>query len=103
MSVSFAIFAYSFQIKPSAALAIRIFGLFIYWFSVIMHAHFYQHNKFLRGYLIHLEKSGRSTLDLQSKLYEQRKNKFHRSTGKFLAALGLIYAIGILWLFFLQF
>ncbi|HLX57041.1 MAG TPA: hypothetical protein VKR83_08460 [Ktedonobacteraceae bacterium] len=102
MSASFAIFAYSFQIKPLPALAIRIFGLFIYWFAVIMHAHFYQHNKFLRNYLIYLEKSGRSTFDLQSKLYEQRKNKFHRSTGKFLAVLGLLYAIGIIWLFFLQ-
>jgi len=102
MSVSFAIFAYSFQIRPLPALAIRIFCLFIYWFAVTMHAHFYQHNKFLRNYLLYLENSGRSTLDLQGKLYEQRKNPFHRSTGKFLAALGLIYAIGIMWLFFLQ-
>lgn len=102
MSVSFAIFAYSFQIRPHPALAIRIFCLFIYWFSVTMHAHFYQHNSFLRNYLIYLENSGHTTLNLQSKLYEQRKNPFRRSTGKFLAALGLIYAVGIVWLFFLQ-
>lgn len=102
MSVSFAIFAYSFQTRPLPALAIRIFCLFIYWFAVTMHAHFYQHNRFLRNYLLYLERSGRSSLDLQSKLYEQRKNRFHRSTGKFLAALGLIYAIGVIWLFLLQ-
>jgi hypothetical protein len=99
---SFALFAYSFQVKPLAALAVRIFGLFIYWFAVIIDTHFYRHNKVLRGYLVYMEESGRTTLDLQSKIHEQRKDKYHRSTGKFLAALGLIYAIGIVWLFILQ-
>jgi hypothetical protein len=102
MGGSFALFAYSFQVKPLPALAIRIFGLFIYWFAVLIDTHFYQHNKVLRGYLVHMGKSGRTTLDLQSKIHEQRKDKFHRSTGKFLAALGIIFALVITWLFFLQ-
>lgn len=102
MGGSFALFAYSFQVKPLPALAIRIFGLFIYWFAVIIDTHFYRHNKVLRSYLVYMEESGRTTLDLQSKIHEQRKDKFHRSTGKFLAALGLLFAIVITGLYFLQ-
>lgn len=102
MGGSFALFAYSFQTKPLGALAIRIFGLFIYWFAVLIDAHFYRHNKVLRLYLVYLEESGRTTLNLQSKIHEQRKDKSRRSTNKFLMALGILFALVIIGLYFLR-
>lgn len=102
MGGSFALFAYSFQIKPLGALAIRIFGLFIYWFAVLIDRHFYRHNKVLRDYLVYLEESGRTTLDLQSKIHERRKDKSHRSTDKFLMALGILFALVIVGLYFIR-
>src|SRR5690242_20001347 len=102
MGGSFALFAYSFQIKPLGALAIRIFGLFIYWFAVFIDTHFYQHNKVLRRYLVYMEESDRTSFDLQSKIHEERKDKSHRSTGKFLVALGILFALVIIALYFLQ-
>src|SRR5260221_8724469 len=63
LSISFAILGFSFQNKlsPSEALAIRISGLDIYWFAYILLLHFYAYTRFLRTYLIEMEKSGRTT------------------------------------------
>ncbi|WP_220205220.1 hypothetical protein [Reticulibacter mediterranei] len=104
MSVSFAILAYSFQTNMTiaTALAIRVCGLVVYCFSVVMYLHFYEHNKFLRKYLIHMEKSGRATLDIQSKLYEEPRNKNQRSTSRWLIGLAFLYASGVFLLFLLH-
>ena len=49
-----------------------------------------------------MEESGRTTLDLQSKIHEQRKDKLRRSTDKFLIALGILFALVIIGLYFLR-
>lgn len=104
MSVGFAILAYSFQpnLTSLAAAAIRIFGLIIYWFAVLMYQHFYGHSRFLRQYLISMEKLGHTTLDLQSKLFDHPKGKFQQATYLWLIALGILYSLGIALLFLLH-
>ncbi len=103
LSISFAILGFSFQSKLSSpeALAIRISGLFIYWFAYMLLLHFYAYTKFLRTYLVEMEKSGRTTLDIQSKadLSHLGSSKL-LSTTRLLFLFGLIYTIGIivLWL-----
>jgi hypothetical protein len=104
MSVSFAILAYSFQtnLTTATALAIRVCGLAVYCFAVVMYLHFYEHNKFLRKYLIRMEKLSRTTLDIQSKLYEEPRNKNQRSTSRWLIGLAFLYAFGVFLLLLLH-
>lgn len=66
MSISFAILAFSFQVKlvPPEPSIIRIAGLLIYLFALVLFWQLYRFNKFLRGYLIELETSGRATLEI---------------------------------------
>lgn len=103
LSISFAILGFSFQGKfsPSEALAIRLSGLLIYWFAYVLLLHFYTYTKFLRTYLIEMEKSGRTTLDIQSKadLSHLGSSKL-LSTTRLLFLFGLIYTVGVvvLWL-----
>jgi hypothetical protein len=105
ISISFAILGFSFQVKlvPPEPSVIRIAGLFIYWFAFALFWHHYRFNKFLRGYLVELETSGRATLDIQSKaLLSSAANK-GLSTIRLLAYFGLIYALGVVALWFLGF
>lgn len=103
LSVSFAIFGFSFQVKLDApeSIAIRIAGLLIYWFTFMLLLHFYAYTKYLRTYLVEMEKSGRTTLDIQSKADELNLGASKRlSTSRLLFLFGLIYTVGIiiLWL-----
>jgi len=104
MSVSFAIFAFSFQagLVPSERPIIRFAGVLIYWFACLIHMHFYAYAKFLRTYMIEMEKSGRTTINIQGKagiLLPPNKTKW-LSTIYLLAYFGLIYTAGValLWL-----
>ncbi len=104
LSVSFAIFGFSFQVKlgVSQSIAIRIAGFIIYWFAYLLLLHFYAYTTFLRSYLIGMEKSGRTTLDIQSKADASKLGASKRlSTTRLLFLFGLIYTVGIitLWLF----
>lgn len=103
LSVSFAILGFSFQSKLSSqeGLAIRISGLLIYWFAYALFLHFYSYTRFLRSYLIEMEKSRRTSLDIQSKADEAQLGASKRlSTTRLLFFFGLIYTAGIiaLWL-----
>jgi len=103
LSVSFAIFGFSFQAKLglSQSIAIRIAGLLIYWFAFLLLLHFYEYTKFLRGYLVDMEKSGRTSLDIQSKADASNLGASKQlSTTRLLFLFGLIYTVGIitLWL-----
>lgn len=103
LSISFAILGFSFQNKlsPQEALAIRISALLIYWFTYILLLHFYAYTRFLRTYLIEMEKAGRTTLDIQGKAYMSQLGSNKRlSTTRLLFLFGLIYTAGViaLWL-----
>lgn len=105
MSVSFAIFGFSFQAKliPLDTLALRIAGLLIYGFAILIHLHFLEYAKFLRTYLLELEKSGRTTLDIQGRagLELPPNNKKWQLTISLLLYFGLLYAVGVALLWFL--
>jgi hypothetical protein len=96
MSASFAILAFSFQEKLALPeiLAIRFFSLLVYWFAYAMYLQFFAHTTALRTYLLDMETSGRTTLDIQSKV-STRANKKPIPTSRFLLCFGLIYTIGI--------
>ena len=67
MSVSFALFGYSFQsgILIQLAFIVRISSLAIYWFAFILFLRFNNYNKFLRKYISEMEMSNRVSFDLQ--------------------------------------
>ena len=104
MSVSFAILGFSFQDKlaPSTSLAIRISGLLIYRFAYVMFQRFFDYNRVLRTYLLEMEKSGRTSSDIQGRTnvaLRARSNKL-ASSGRLLLYFGLLYTVGVvlLWL-----
>lgn len=101
MSASFALLAFSFQGKLTLTqiLASRISGLFIYWFAYLLYIHFYNYTRSLRAYLIDMEKTNRTTYDIQSKIGSGTKRE--PSTTKLLFLFGLIYMIGIVLLILL--
>ena len=104
LGISFAVPGFSFQTKinPSEALAIRIAGLFIYWFAFLIFTHFHHYTDSLRAYLISMENSGRTTLDLESKIGVGKtpgtKVKRRFTTVQLLFCFGLLYGIGIVML-----
>jgi hypothetical protein len=104
MSVSFATLGFSFQqnLAGSAALALRLSGLLIYWFAYLLFSRFMDYSQFLRTYLAEMESAKRTRLDLQSKARTAlRKRSANRlSAGQLLLAFGALYTIGValLWL-----
>lgn len=109
ISISFAILGFSFQsnLARPESLAIRVSGLFIYWFAYVLLVQFYDYTKFLRDYLMEMEKSGRTTFDIQSKVTlahisgSGSKGGKRKSTIRLILYFGLIYTFGIILLWFL--
>lgn len=97
LGISFAVFGFSFQVNLSQprALAIRIAGVFIYWFAYIIYRHFYRYTQHLRNQLIRLEESGYTSFKIQSRSHTSR-------TGLLLLCFGFIYTIGVVLLVFLR-
>lgn len=100
MSVSFAILGFSFQDKltPSTSLAIRISGLLIYWFAYFMFQRFLEYNKVLRSYLLEMEKSGRTSFDIQGRTNEALRAHSNKlvSSGHLLLYFGILYTVGVI-------
>src|SRR5947209_19428167 len=109
MSISFAILGFSFQgsIVHSETLAIRIAGLLIFWFAYVLLVQFYSYTKFLRDYLLEMEKAGRTTFNIQSKIAlahisgSGSKRGSWKSTIRLILYFGLIYTLGVLVLWLL--
>jgi hypothetical protein len=96
MSVSFAIFGFSFQEKLSSeAFAIRLGSLLIFWFSYILLLHFYRFTRFLRSYLINMENLKRTSIDLESKATEAIGARKRLSTLGLIFGFGVIYTTGV--------
>lgn len=102
LSVSFAIFGFSFQqnLALSSALAIRLASLIIYWFAYFLFTRFYDYTRFLRAYLIEMETSQQTSLRLESRASTRPRRGMNLSTSRSLLFLGIIYVIGVgvLWL-----
>jgi hypothetical protein len=103
LSVSFAIFGFSFQAQLSSSLSTvaRISGLAIYWFAYLLFLRFNEFTNFLRGYLMELERTKRTDLDMQSKALKAMSTGSRRlgSATKLMFYFGLLYTIsvGLLW------
>ncbi|HYT45948.1 MAG TPA: hypothetical protein VEP90_26710 [Methylomirabilota bacterium] len=103
MSISFAIFGYSFQssLTHPSVLVIRISGVLIYFFGYIFFLRYYAQTNYLRSYLLQMERTQLTTLDIQSKAKTDRKDFLKRiSTPNLMLIFGAIYAIGVvsLWI-----
>ena len=106
MSISFAILGFSFQssLRPQESFAIRVAGIFIYWFACFLYSRFYGYTRFLRSYLIEMEKAKRTRLDIQSKAYSSTHGGTAQriSTGRWIFVFGLIYTVGVILLLLLR-
>jgi hypothetical protein len=102
LSISFAIFGFSFQSGLAAPLSLiaRISGLAIYCFAYALYNRFNTYTRFLRGFLRELETSQRTTLDVQTRVAQQFGSR-HGSATRLLAYFGLLYVatIAALWWF----
>ena len=100
LSISFAILGFSFQSKlaPTDVIALRITSLLIYWFAYALLQRFFIFTKILLAYLIEMEQSGRTDIDIHSKAKAAQPAKL--STINLILFFGLIYTVGIflLWL-----
>jgi len=96
IGISFAVFGYSFQnsLAHPSALAIRISALFIYWFGYFTFIVYNGQTKFLRAYLLDMEISRRTTLDIQTKA---RAKKIYASRG-IIGVHGLLLAFGVIYI-----
>jgi len=106
MGISFAVSGFSFQssITQEKAVIIRFAGLVIYWFSYLLFWNFYAYTKFLRNYLVELESSGQTSLNIQSKTeiaLRPAHGKKQFSTQLLLIVFGAIYSVGVLMLWIL--
>jgi hypothetical protein len=98
LGISFAILGYSFQpgLIWSQTIAIRIFGIFVYWFAYLLYIHFYKFTISLRGYLINMEDTGRTNLDIQSAIGDPPSVKRKINTNRLLFIFGLICSTGVI-------
>ena len=101
LSISFAILGLSFQTKlaPAESIALRLAGLFIYWFAYALLQRFYIYTKTLRAYLMEMERSGRTDLDIQTRASSAQPDKL--STVNLILYFGLIYTAGVVLLWWL--
>src|SRR5262249_901448 len=101
LSVSFAIFGFSFQAglaKPLPLIA-RVSGLAIYWFAYALFLRFNVYTRFLRGYQRELENARRTTLDVQTRA-RVRLGAQRLSATWLLGYFGLLYTLTVvgLWI-----
>ena len=106
MSVSFAILGFSLKAdKVLVPLFVQqIAALAIYWFAYFLNLRFYDYTDFLRTYLLELEKSKQTTIDLQSNTQKFMKKRGKPSTTQLLLYFGILYTVGVIviWIFFPQ-
>ena len=101
LSVSFAIFGFSFQASLAAPFpdAARLSGLAIYLFGYVLFLRFNVYTRFLRGYLRNLEARGRTSLDIQTQAAVLLRGRPRRSATWLLGYFAALYmlAVVVLW------
>ncbi|HEX6292241.1 MAG TPA: hypothetical protein VFZ66_23835 [Herpetosiphonaceae bacterium] len=103
LSVSFAIFGFSFQeqLRQPLPHVARLSGLIIYWFAYLVFSRFNIYTDFLRTYLRELEAAQRTTLDIQTRARALMRGGSRRrlSATRLLFYFGMVYAggVGTLW------
>ena len=98
LSISFAIFGFSLQIKD---LGIPLFvpqgvAIVIYWFAYLLFRRYNELNDYLRKKLMQLEENKQTTLNLQTEFKQFLKQKKRLSVTQLLLGFGFLYtAAGI--------
>jgi hypothetical protein len=96
LSVSFAIFGFSFQAQsganPNIAHIQRIGGVALYWFAYLLFLQFNKYNNFLRAQLRKMETEKQVTFSLETDAKLFMKSKF----GRFFTATRLLFYFGFL-------
>ena len=102
LSVSFAIFGFSFQSGLAAPLPLiaRASGLAIYWFAYALFLRFNVYTRFLRRYLRELEAARRTSIDVQTRAAAQLA-RGRASATWLLGYFGLLYSAVVLLLWWL--
>jgi len=99
MSVSFAIFGFSFQagLADPLPLGARLIALSIYWFAYLLFRRFNAYTEVLRGYLHDLEQRGQTTLNVQTLANARMKLGRRRfiSGTRLLFYFGLLYTLSV--------
>lgn len=103
LSVSFAIFGFSFQagLAPPLPSGARLIALGIYWFAYVLFRRFNRYTSLLRGYLHDLEQGGQTSLRIQTLALARLKKGQQRlvTSTRLLLYFGLLYtaSVPILW------
>jgi cell division protein FtsB len=96
LSVSFAIFGFSFQLQdganPNIAHVQRIGGVALYWFAYLLFLQFNKYNNFLRAQLLKMEAEKQVTFSLETDAKHFMRSRF----GKYFTATRLLFYFGVL-------
>ena len=95
IGISFGVLGLSFQTKLDflALFAMRLTGVFIYWFGWAMHMHHRRFNNALRAILLDMETSGQVSLHLESQIKNHLKSLFRKR----ISGTGLITIFGCIY------
>jgi hypothetical protein len=100
IGISFGVLGLSFQTKLDflALLAMRITGVFIYWFGWAMHMHHRRFNNALRAILLDMEVSGQVSINLQIQIKKHLNSLFRKriSVTALITIFGCIYTAEVL-------
>ncbi len=106
ISVSFAILGFSFQEQFTSpkALALRLVALILYWLAILMFRRTFSYNRVLRAYLVEMEQTGRSSLDIQGRANKSLYSTYYKQPTTFhiLVGVGIFYMIAIILLLLLH-
>jgi hypothetical protein len=98
-SVSFAIFGFSFQVGLAEPLPLgaRLIALSIYWFAYLLFRRFNRYTALLRGYLYELERSGQTSVTVQSRARAELRaaGSSRTSATRLLGYFGLLYSLSV--------
>ncbi|NTU81627.1 MAG: hypothetical protein HGA45_19970 [Chloroflexales bacterium] len=105
LSISFAIFGFSFQAQLASPLPSisRVSAVCIYWFGVLLFSRFHVYNHVLRQYLREMEQQGHTSVKLHTgyDAVMRTRSRPLLAAGYMLIYFGLFYTVGVLLLLWL--
>jgi hypothetical protein len=107
LSVSFAIFGFSFQAQLTQPLPqiARLSGLIIYWFAYALFTRFNLYTELLRTYMYEMETANRTRITIQTRARQLMRTgiRWQLSATRLLLYFGFLYTVGVGLLWWLRF